>query len=90
MVRECFGVAAASNIDDIKPDHLPAILIVSKTGSSVEVKNIIQGQRFLVPFMRINVPTVCWENLVGFELDKLISTSIVFNLAILLSQVVIS
>ena len=34
----------ATNIDDIKPDHLPAILIVSKAGSNVEVNNIIQGE----------------------------------------------
>ena len=44
MVKESFGLPVATNIDDIKPDHLPAILIVSKAGSNVEVNNIIQGE----------------------------------------------
>ena len=44
MVKESFGMPVATNIDDIKPDHLPAILIVSKAGSNVEVNNIIQGE----------------------------------------------
>lgn len=43
MVKECFGLAVAKNVDDIKPDHLPVILIVYKSKGQVEVRNIIQG-----------------------------------------------
>ena len=43
MVKECFGIAVARNVDDIKPDHLPVILIVYKAKGSVDVRNIIQG-----------------------------------------------
>ena len=45
MVRDCFGIAVAKNVDDIKPDHLPVILIVYKAKGQVEVRNIIQGER---------------------------------------------
>ena len=44
MVKECFGLAVAKNVDDIKPDHLPVILIVYKSKGQVEVRNIIQGK----------------------------------------------
>ena len=43
MVRECFGSMVAENVDDIKPDHLPVILIVFKAKGQMNVRNIIQG-----------------------------------------------
>ena len=43
MVGECFGQAVAANVDDIKPDHLPVILIVFKAKGQTDVRNIIQG-----------------------------------------------
>lgn len=43
MVKDCFGMAVAANVDDIQPDHLPVILIVFKSKGQVDVRNIIQG-----------------------------------------------
>ena len=48
MVKESFGLPIATNIDDIKTDHFPAILIISKAGPSDEVNNINQGELFLM------------------------------------------
>lgn len=43
MVRDSFGAPVANNVDDIKPDHLPVILIVFKSKGQMDVRNIIQG-----------------------------------------------
>jgi hypothetical protein len=43
MVRDCFGLPVAKNVDDIKPDSLPVILIVFKAKGQMDVRNIIQG-----------------------------------------------
>ena len=43
MVEECFGKMAKISVDEIRADHLPAILIVYKVKGSTDIKNIIQG-----------------------------------------------
>ena len=43
MVRESFGTSIATHVDDIKPDHLPVILIVYKSKGQIDVRDIIQG-----------------------------------------------
>ena len=47
MVKDCFGMAVAANVDDIQPDHLPVILIVFKSKGQVDVRNIIQGMKLI-------------------------------------------
>ncbi len=43
MVEECFGKVAKSSVDEIRADHLPAMLIVYKVKGITDIKNIIQG-----------------------------------------------
>ena len=43
MVEECFGKMAKVSVDEIRADHLPAILIVYKVKGSTDIKSIIQG-----------------------------------------------
>ena len=43
MVEESFGSSAKANVDEIRADHLPVILIAFKENGSVNIKNIIQG-----------------------------------------------
>ena len=44
MVEECFGASAKTNVDEIRADHLPVILIAYKEKGTVGIKNIIQGE----------------------------------------------
>ena len=44
MVEECFGSSAKANVDEIRADHLPVILLAYKEKGSVGIKNIIQGK----------------------------------------------
>ncbi len=47
MVEECFGSSAKTNVDEIRADHLPVILIAYKEKGIVGIKSVIQGgQRF--------------------------------------------
>ena len=43
MVEESFGKGAKGNVDEIRADHLPCILIVYKMKGAVDIRNIIQG-----------------------------------------------
>ena len=43
MVEESFGKSAKGNVDEIRADHLPCILIVYKMKGGVDIRNIIQG-----------------------------------------------
>ena len=43
MVEDSFGKSAKGNVDEIRADHLPCILIVYKMKGSVDIRNIIQG-----------------------------------------------
>ena len=43
MVEESFGKSAKGNVDEIRADHLPCILIVYKVKGTVDIRNIIQG-----------------------------------------------
>ena len=43
MVEESFGKSAKGNVDEIRADHLPCILIVYKMKGAVDIRNIIQG-----------------------------------------------
>ena len=43
MVEESFGKSAKGNVDEIRADHLPCILIVYKMKGVVDIRNIIQG-----------------------------------------------
>ena len=44
MVEESFGKSAKGNVDEIRADHLPCILIVYKMKGGVDIRNIIQGR----------------------------------------------
>ena len=44
MVEESFGKSAKGNVDKIRADHLPCILIVYKMKGGVDIRNIIQGR----------------------------------------------
>ena len=50
MVDESFGRLAKTNVEDIKPDHLPVILVVYKTKGALGIRNIIQGTHALSTF----------------------------------------
>ena len=43
MVRGSFGNTAAASVDDVKPDHLPLVLIVCKQKGGYNVYNILHG-----------------------------------------------
>ena len=43
MVRASFGNTAATSVDDVKPDHLPLVLIVCKQKGGYNVYNILHG-----------------------------------------------
>ena len=43
MVEECFGASAKANVDEIRADHLPVILIAYKEKGTVSIKQIVQG-----------------------------------------------
>ena len=47
MVEECFGKVAKNNVDEIRADHLPAILIAYKVKGNTEIRNIIQGSMYI-------------------------------------------
>lgn len=51
MVDESFGRLAKTNVEDIKPDHLPVILVVYKTKGALGIRNIIQGETNLDSLM---------------------------------------
>ena len=44
MAEESFGKSAKGNVDQIRADHLPCILIVYKMKQGVDIRNIIQGR----------------------------------------------
>lgn len=43
MVKESFGSSIATNVDAVKPDSLPVILIVYKSKGQIDVGDVIQG-----------------------------------------------
>ena len=45
MVEESFGKSAKGNVDEIRADHLPCILIVYKVKGAVDIRNIVQGMK---------------------------------------------
>ena len=45
MVEESFGKSAKGNVDEIRADHLPCILIVYKVKGAVDIRNIVQGKK---------------------------------------------
>ena len=48
MVEESFGKSAKGNVDEIRADHLPCILIVYKIKGAVDIRNIVQGMELHV------------------------------------------
>ena len=44
MVEDCFGLSAKAEVDEIRADHLPVILIAYKEKGTVSIKSIIQGR----------------------------------------------
>lgn len=44
MVEECFGASAKANVDEIRADHLPVILLAHKEKGTVGIKTIVQGE----------------------------------------------
>ena len=51
MVRASFGNTAATSVDDVKPDHLPLVLIVCKQKGGYNVYNILHGDTDLDTLM---------------------------------------
>ena len=43
MVRGSFGNTAAASVDEVKPDHLPLVLIVCKQKGGYNVYTILHG-----------------------------------------------
>ena len=47
MVDECFGASAKSEVDAIRADHLPVILLAYKEKGSVSIKAVIKSEACL-------------------------------------------